>query len=59
MADYKIDGIEGLQLHRLYRGMGLGEEIEEQAEGGLGPRCVKDLIQEQLFDRRRDAPATH
>ncbi|RWA78092.1 MAG: IS1634 family transposase [Mesorhizobium sp.] len=55
MADYKIGGIEGLQLHHLYRAMAwLGEEIEEQAEGGLGPRCVKDLIEEQLFDRRRD-----
>lgn len=36
MADYKIDGIEGLQLHHLYRAMPwLGEEIEERAEGGL------------------------
>jgi hypothetical protein len=30
----------------------LGEAIEKQAEGGLGLTCVKDLIEEQLFDRR-------
>jgi hypothetical protein len=55
MADYKIDGIEGLQLHHLYRAMAwLGEQIEQQAVGGLAPRCVKDEIEERLFDRRRD-----
>ncbi len=55
MTDYKIDGIEGLQLHHLYRAVAwLGEEIEDKAEGGLAPRCVKDVIEETLFDRRRD-----
>ncbi len=55
MADYKIPGIEDLSLHHLYRAVAwLGEEIEEKAEGALGPRCVKDAIEEALFDRRRD-----
>lgn len=55
MADYKIDGIDGLQLHHLYRAVAwLGEEIEDKAEGALTPRCVKDVIEETLFDRRRD-----
>jgi len=54
LADYKIPGLEGLQLHHLYRAMAwLGEMIEEKAEGALAPRCVKDVIEEKLFDRRR------
>ena len=52
MADYAIPGAEGLTLHRFYRAMAwLGEEIEP---GDLAPRCVKDLIEEALFERRRD-----
>lgn len=55
MADYKIPGIEDLQLHHLYRAMAwLGEMIEEKADGALAPRCVKDVIEEKLFDRWRD-----
>ncbi|HET7411560.1 MAG TPA: IS1634 family transposase [Pararhizobium sp.] len=55
MADYAIDGTEGLALHHFYRAMAwLGEEIEARAEGGLVARCVKDLIEEKLFERRRD-----
>ena len=33
---------------------GLGEENGPLADGALGPRCIKDVIEEQLFDRRRD-----
>ncbi|MFA5042944.1 MAG: IS1634 family transposase [Kiritimatiellia bacterium] len=53
--DYRIAGAEGLSLHHLYRAMAfLGEPLPEEA-GVLGsPRCVKDLIEEALFDRRRD-----
>jgi transposase len=32
----------------------LGEEIAPAAAGALAPRCVKDLIEERLFERRRD-----
>ena len=55
MADYAIAGIDGLQLHHFYRAMAwLGEEIGPTAEGALAPRCIKDVIEEQLFERRRD-----
>jgi Transposase DDE domain len=56
-ADYRIDGVDPLQLHHLYRAMAwLGEELPapEQADRTLAPRCVKDLIEETLFARRRD-----
>jgi len=55
MRSYAIDGVEDLSLHHFYRAMAwLGEEIEEKAEGALVPRCVKDVIEEKLFERRRD-----
>ena len=55
MADYGIDGAEGLALHHFYRAMAwLGEELGEKAQGALVARCVKDVIEEKLFDRRRD-----
>ena len=55
MEDYDIPGAEGLDLHHFYRAMAwLGEEVEERPEKALAPRCVKDLIEERLFDRRRD-----
>jgi DDE family transposase len=55
--DYRINGIEDLQLHHLYRAMTwLGEELpgRDQAGRTLVPRCIKDLIEERLFGRRRD-----
>jgi hypothetical protein len=55
MSDYDIPGAKELDLHHFYRAMAwLGEEIEKKAEGALAPRCVKDLIEEKLFERRRD-----
>ena len=55
MEDYDIPGAEGLDLHHFYRAMAwLGEELEEKPDGALAPRCVKDLIEERLFDRCRD-----
>ena len=55
MQSYAIEGAEDLALHQFYRAMAwLGEETEEKAEGALAPRCVKDVIEEKLFDRRRD-----
>ena len=32
----------------------LGEETAPIADGELAPRCIKDVIEEQLFERRRD-----
>jgi transposase len=54
--DYTIDGIDGLDLHHLYRAMGfLGEEIQDQ-DGAtpFSPRCTKDLVEELIFSHRRD-----
>src|SRR6266702_1082752 len=55
MEEYDIAGAEGLELHHFYRAMAwLGEELEEKPEGALAPRCVKDVVEEKLFERRRD-----
>ena len=55
--DYRLDGVGELDLHHLYRAMAwLGEELpaSDQADRTLAPRCIKDLIEERLFERRRD-----
>src|ERR1700704_3537962 len=56
--DYRIDGVEGLELHRLYRAMAwLGEELPAAEQDGrtpFAPRCLKDVVEERLFERRRD-----
>jgi hypothetical protein len=56
--DYRIDGIEGLDLHHLYRAMAwLGEELPAKDQDGrtrFAPRCVKDMVEERLFTHRRD-----
>jgi len=46
--DYRIEGVEGLSLHHLYRAMTfLGEETEDQADATpFSPRCRKDEIEE-------------
>jgi hypothetical protein len=55
MADYDIPVVQGLELHHFYRAMAwLGEEVEEKAANALAPRCVRDIIEEKLFDRGRD-----
>jgi len=54
--DYVLQGVEGLSLHHLYRAMAfLGEELDDQRDRTpFSPRCTKDLVEEALFDRRRD-----
>src|ERR1700687_5526654 len=56
--DYRIDGVEGLELHHLYRAMAwLGEELPAAEQDGrtpFAPRCLKDVVEERLFERRRD-----
>jgi hypothetical protein len=53
--EYRIEGAQELELHHLYRAMAfLGEAIEGEPETLGSPRCTKDLIEESLFDRRRD-----
>jgi hypothetical protein len=55
MTDYRIAGVDGLQLHPFYRAMvWLGEETAPAGRGALAPRCIKDLIEERLFERHRD-----
>ncbi len=60
--DYRIDGVEGLELHHLYRAMAwLGEELPETEQEGATPfarRCVKDVLEEELFAHRRDLLTT-
>jgi transposase len=56
--DYRIDGVEDIDLHHLYRAMAwLGEELAEDQQDGatpFAPRCLKDVVEEDLFARRRD-----
>lgn len=55
---YAVDGIDELDLQHFYRTMGwLGEPLpadEQPEDSALGPRLRKDLIEEALFERRRD-----
>src|ERR1039457_868209 len=56
--DYRINGVEGLDLHHLYRAMAwLGEELpasEQDDRTPFAPRCLRDVVEERLFARRRD-----
>src|ERR687892_1737907 len=56
--DYRIAGVEALELHHLYRAMAwLGEVLPEPGQDGrtpFAPRCTKDLVEERLFSHRRD-----
>jgi Transposase DDE domain len=56
--NYAIAGVEGLDLHHLYRAMAwLGEELSEEEQDGrtpFSPRCLKDVVEERLFAHRRD-----
>ena len=55
---YAIVGIAELQLQHFYRAMAwLGEALPDTEQAGatpFAPRCVKDLVEEELFARRRD-----
>jgi hypothetical protein len=58
LADYDLPGLDSLALHHLYRAMAwLGEELPADQQAGatpFAPRTLKDLIEERLFERRRD-----
>ena len=60
--DYRIGGVEGLDLHHLYRAMAwLGGELAEDQQDAatpFAPRCLKDVVEEDLFARRRDLFST-
>lgn len=52
---YCIPGTEELELHHLYRAMAfLGEPLPDEPGTLNSPRCVKDRIEESLFEPRRD-----
>ncbi|WP_294957239.1 IS1634 family transposase [Sulfurovum sp.] len=55
MTGYRIKGSENLSLHHFYQAMAfLGSPIEDQTgKTPFAPRCIKDLIEEKLFARRR------
>jgi transposase len=57
-----IPGVQDLALHHLYRTMAwLGQALplrEQRPLRSLMPRCIKDRIEEELFDRRRDLLTT-
>jgi Transposase DDE domain len=51
---YRLDGAETLELHHLYRAMTwLGEALADQSAATRAARRTKDVIEEQLFARRR------
>jgi DDE family transposase len=56
--DYRIEGSDDLALHHLYRAMGwLGEELpdaEQTDRTPFAPRCLKDIVEERVFEARRD-----
>jgi transposase len=54
--DYRIQGVEELSLHHLYRAMSfLGEKTEDQKDAmPFSSRCIKDLVEEGIFFERRD-----
>jgi len=57
LEDYSVSGLQKLDLQHFYRAMAwLGTPLAENEQGDatpLSPRCVKDLIEEELFARRR------
>ncbi len=60
--DYAIQGVEDLDLPHLYRALAwLGEELpaaSQDAATPFAPRCVNDVLEEELFACRRDLLAT-
>ena len=57
-GDYAMEGVGAVSLHHLYRAMAwLGEVLPEGQQAGappFAPRTNKDLIEEELFARRRN-----
>jgi hypothetical protein len=58
LEDYRVAGTEMLDLQHFYRAMAwLGTPLAAAEQDGatpFSPRCVKDLIEEELFARRRN-----
>jgi hypothetical protein len=55
LQGYRVAGLDGLDLHHLYRAIAwLGEELADQEGRTRAPRAIKDLVEERLFAKRRD-----
>lgn len=56
MRGYRIAGTDGLDLQHFYRAMAwLGSPLDDQPEtASLSPRCMKDVLEEEIFRKRRD-----
>jgi transposase len=58
MTDHALEGANSLSLHHLYRAMAwLGEVLGDDEQDGrtpFAPRITKDLIEEGLFEKRRN-----
>jgi transposase len=56
MRGYGIAGTDNLDLQHFYRAMAwLGEPLKDQPDDeGFSPRCMKDVLEEDIFRRRRD-----
>lgn len=54
--NYRIDGTERLQLQHFYRAMAwLGSPLRDGIPSeGFSPRCIKDTLEEKIFEQRRD-----
>ena len=53
--DQVIEGADGLDLQHMHRAMGwLGEPLDRSDPGGPAQRRNKDLVEEELFARRRN-----
>jgi transposase len=57
LTDYRLEGAAELELQHFYRAMAwLGTPLPEAEQDGatpFSPRCLKDLLEEELFSRRR------
>ena len=52
---YQIKGTQRIQLQHFYRAMAwLGEPLKNIPSEGFSPRCMKDVLEEKMFERRRD-----
>ncbi len=58
MQDHPVRDTETISLHQVYRSMAwLGSPLPEENQQDATPfsvRCVKDVIEEMIFERRRD-----
>lgn len=57
LKKHQVPGTERIELHQVYRAMAwLGGALPADQQGGatpFAPRCIKDVIEESLFARRR------